>query len=163
MIVNNRMRRELGGAISALRLVSPDRSVRLAAAQDLAADADPLALPAIRTALATERDPEIRASLTLTRAGIKLASGDRDGRLGAVRASPTATKRRRAYCCRASSRKRTAASSSRIAAVRAEAEQSLRAVDARLARGEFTERIFSGVSLGRSCCSRPSGWRSPSV
>ena len=51
------MRRELTTAIAALKLSSPDRAVRLAAAKDLQNNSEEDALPAIDAALAKESDP----------------------------------------------------------------------------------------------------------
>jgi urea transport system permease protein len=148
VMLNNRLRRELDGAINALRLGSPDRDVRGAAAKALAGDADEIALPAIRAALARERDPQIRASLTLTAASIELASGDRDVRLAAVRVLADSDQ----PATRTLLQGLLARSGERYAepdeALRSEAAKSLRAVESRLARGELVARVFSGVSLG---------------
>ena len=46
--VNNRLRRELAAALAALKLVSPQRDVRLAAAKELAGGADPAMLPLVQ-------------------------------------------------------------------------------------------------------------------
>jgi urea transport system permease protein len=148
VILNNRLRRELDGAINALRLASPDRAVRIAAAKALAGDADAMALPAIKAALARERDPDIKASLTLTGASIQLASSDRDTRLAAIKAlsdSDMATTRSLLQALLARSGERFVEPDE---ALRAEAERSLRVVEARLARGDLVGRVFSGVSLG---------------
>ena len=148
IVVNNRLRRALGSAVSALQLASSDRAVRLAAAKALATDADDRALPAITAALAREHDAEIRASLTLTGAMIQLASDDRDTRLAAVRAladSDQATTRTLLNGVLAKQDGRFIEADD---AVRAEAAKSLRIVESRLARGDFVARVFSGVSLG---------------
>ena len=148
VIVNNRLRRELDSAINALRLGSPDRAVRMAAAKDLAGDADAMALPAIQAALVRETDPDIRASLTLTRASIQLASGDRDTRMAAVRAladSDQATTRTLLQGVLARDGDRYVEPDE---ALRSEAAKSLRVVESRLARGELVARVFSGISLG---------------
>ena len=148
VVVNNRLRRALDGAIGALRLASPDAAVRGAAAKALAADTDPLALPAIDAALARETDPAIKATLALTRATIQLGSDDRTQRLAAVRVlaeSDQATTRTLLQGVLARNGDRYTEPDE---AVRAEAEMSLRAVESRLARGDLVARVFSGLSLG---------------
>jgi urea transport system permease protein len=148
VIVNNRVRRALDGAINALRLASPDREVRSTAAKALSADGGALALPAITAALGRETDAEIKASLTLTSAAIRLASDDRETRLAAVRtlaASDQATTRTLLQGLLARNGERYVESD---AALRAEAEKSLRIVESRLARGDLAARVFSGLSLG---------------
>ena len=60
VVVNNRLRGALQGALAALKLTSPDRSVRLAAAKELVGGADEAALPLVVKALEKEtrsRDP----------------------------------------------------------------------------------------------------------
>jgi len=148
IIVNKRLRRELDGAISALRLASPDRSVRSSAAKALATDADPIALHAINAALARERDPEIVGSLTLTRASMQLASTDRDTRLAAIRALAESDQAATRTLLAALLESKGNAFAEPDEALRAEAAKSLRVVGSRLARGELMGRVFSGISLG---------------
>ena len=64
--LNNRLRRELGGALAALKLISPDRAARLAAAKELAGGADEAMLPLIKKALARETDAGVKQLLELT-------------------------------------------------------------------------------------------------
>ncbi|HSD00076.1 MAG TPA: urea ABC transporter permease subunit UrtB [Casimicrobiaceae bacterium] len=148
VMVNNRLRRTLDGAIGALRLASPERGVRMAAAKALAADPDAVALPAINAALARERDPEVLSSLTLTRAAIQLASADRETRLAAIRALADSDQ----VATRTLLEGLLARNGDRFAepdeALRAEALKSLRIVESRLARGDAVARVFSGLSLG---------------
>src|SRR5262245_5993807 len=63
--VNNRLRREIEGALSALKLLSPERAQRLEAAKQLAAGAGENLLPLVKKALAQEQDPEIKPTLEL--------------------------------------------------------------------------------------------------
>ncbi len=148
VIVNNRLRRMLATAIATLKLGAPDRGVRLAAAKELQNSADEEALPAIGAAIAKESDPEIRGLLALTQASIQLASPDRATRLAAIKAlgaSDTgATKTLLTGILEKSGGKFVEADDE----VRAEAQRSLTAVEARLATGDIAARIFSGVSLG---------------
>ena len=91
IVVNNRVRRELGTAIATLKLISPDRSTRLTAARELQNGADEATLPAISKALTLETDPEIKELLVLTQASIQLSSRDRATRIAAIRALAAAT------------------------------------------------------------------------
>ncbi|MEG1053854.1 MAG: urea ABC transporter permease subunit UrtB, partial [Janthinobacterium sp.] len=50
VMVNNRLRAAVAGALSGLQLLAPERGVRLAAAQALQKAVDPVQLPLIRTA-----------------------------------------------------------------------------------------------------------------
>src|SRR5207244_3347444 len=70
IVINNRVRREIGAAIAALKLSSPDRAVRLAGARDLQGGADEDMLPAISRALSKESDAEVKGLLLLTQASI---------------------------------------------------------------------------------------------
>ena len=148
VIVNNRLRRALDRAINALTLASPDRVTRLAAAKNLATDANESVMPAINAALAKESDAEIRASLTLTGASIRLASSDPATRLAAVRALADSDQAVTRTLLGAAVAKKGGVFVEPDAEVRGEAAKSLRAVESRLARGDFAERVFTGVSLG---------------
>ena len=148
MAINNRVRRELDSAINALRLSSPDADTRLAAAKELAADADEVALPAITTALAKETNPAIKASLMLTSAAIHLASGDKDKRLAAVRTLADSDQQATRTLLESLLARKGDQFVEPDEALRAEASNSLRAVESRLARGDLVARVFSGISLG---------------
>src|SRR5205085_8123638 len=75
IIVNNRLRGTIEGALGALTLFSPDRGARLAAAQDALRhpSADTVAL--LDKAIATEQDPEIRAAMQRSLFGAQLVAG----------------------------------------------------------------------------------------
>jgi urea transport system permease protein len=81
---DNTVRRALLPALAALRLSSPDRDVRLAAAEELAKRPSDDVAPLLRGALAKEKDPKIRSSLSLAVAQLDLASDDRTRRLNAL-------------------------------------------------------------------------------
>lgn len=84
IIVNNRMRRELGAALAALRLFSPDRAERLAAIEQLKTQADESRLPLLERAAQTETDEGILAELALLKASALISSPDRSKRLAAA-------------------------------------------------------------------------------
>jgi urea transport system permease protein len=60
--------------MSQLTLLSPDRSARLAAAQGLLKDADPANLDLLNSALAQEKDAEVKATMEAARAVMMLKS-----------------------------------------------------------------------------------------
>src|SRR5437762_375633 len=148
VVVNNRLRRELGMAIAALRLPSGDRASRLAAAKELQGGADESTLPAISTALTKESDPEIKGILALTQASVHLSSNDRATRLAAVRALAQSDSASVKTLLVALLERKGGDYVERDAEVRAEAERSLRNVEQRLSTGEMAARVFSGISLG---------------
>src|SRR4051812_45144899 len=83
--VNNRLRRELGTALAALKLISDKQETRLAAAKELLGGAEPAMLPLVRKALAKESDPDIKAMLEQISAALELKAEDRGVRLAAVK------------------------------------------------------------------------------
>ncbi len=70
--LNNGLRGAIGAALSQLTLLSPERSARLAASQDLLKDANPDNLDLLNSALAKEQDAEIKATMEAARAVILL-------------------------------------------------------------------------------------------
>src|SRR5918992_2283288 len=137
VIANNRLRNAVASALGALKLNSNDAAERLAAARALA-DAGPAMLPLVQKALDKETDPEIRAVLQMTAAAAQVREGDKDSRIAAIRLL-------------AASGNRTLlveAASDPDEDIRREAQKSLRAIDGRLALGEWLGLAFAGVSLG---------------
>ncbi len=148
LVVNNRLRRELGTGIAALKLATPDRAVRLAAAKELQGSADEDTLPLISTAIGKESDPEIKDLLTLTQASIQLSSKDPATRLAAVKALAGSDAGNTKTLLLGLLERRNGQYVEPDGELRAAAELSLRAVESRLAKGELAARIFSGISLG---------------
>jgi urea transport system permease protein len=148
LVVNNRMRRELGTALAALKLAAPDRATRLAAARELQGSAEEDALPAISTAIAREADPEIKGLLVLTQASIQLSSPDKATRLAAVKALTESDSGSTKTLLLGLLERKNGQYVEPDEELRAEAERSLRAVESRLAKGEMVARVFSGISLG---------------
>jgi len=64
--VNNRLRGAVDDALSGMKLLAPDRAVRLAAVLDLEKNARAAQAPLIVKAFAQETDPEIKACLLYT-------------------------------------------------------------------------------------------------
>ncbi len=149
VMVNNRLRREVAGALGALRLVLPDRDARMAAAKALLEGADPAALPLVKRALGKETDPDVRAVLENIAASLEIASEDKATRIAAIRKlADSAAPNIRLLLGGVVERKADGTFAEPDEDVRFEAERSLRAIDARLAWGERLGLAFSGISLG---------------
>ena len=149
VIANNRVRAAIATAVAALRLVSPDRATRLAAARELAGAADPAVLSLVRKALEKEADPVIQPLLEQIAASIELQSGAKETRLVAIRTlAQSDNPATRAMLLTLTARNKDGSFVEPDADLRLEAERSLRAVEDRLAWGEWLGLAFAGVSLG---------------
>ena len=148
VVVNNRLRRELGSALAAFKLTSQNREIRLGAAKSLQNDADEEMLPLISKALDKEADPQIKAMLTLLQATVQLKSSDAATRLAAVKALGSSenpnTKSLLAELLKRDGDKFVEPD----AQIRAEAQYSLKALESRLSTGDRVGQIFTGISLG---------------
>jgi len=148
VVLNNRVRRELGLSIAALKLASPDGSTRLDAAKALQSGADEEMLPVIQRALGKEPDAQIAALLKLTEATIQLGSRDKAVRVAAIRALADSRDANTKTLLLPLLEKKGNEFAEPDSDLRAEAELSLRAIESRLATGEMVGRVFSGISLG---------------
>ena len=146
--INNRVRREIDAAIAGLRLFAPERAWRLAAARELARDADAETLVLIDRASAQEADPAVLAQLALARARATLASSDTAVRLAAVQALGKSSDPNTRVLLAPLLAKAGDAFAEPDSTVRAAAALSLRDVEDRLAWSENAARVFSGLSLG---------------
>ena len=146
---NNRLRRELATALAALKLVSPDRAVRIAAARELAGGAEDAMLPLLKKALAKETDPQIKPMLETIQATLELKSSDRATRVGAVRILGLSNNANAKTLLLSVLEKNKDGSGAELdEETYIEAQKSLRAVEGRLAWGERLGVLFSGISLG---------------
>jgi len=91
IIVNNRLRGAIEGALGALSLFSTDPAVRLAAARDAMKHPSAPEAALLEKAIAVEQDPEIRAAMRQSLAAARLASGSKEQRLAAIRVLGTTT------------------------------------------------------------------------
>jgi urea transport system permease protein len=142
-VVNpNRVRRELEGALAALKLFSPDRAERAKAVTELKEQASEGNLVLIEKAEKTETDADIKAQLALLKAAVLIASPDKAKRLAAAQlladSDQPGTK---------------SLLIERIAAetdgeVKAALNKTLSTVAGRLAWGERFGVLFTGISLG---------------
>jgi urea transport system permease protein len=141
VVVNNRLRGAIGGALAALRLLSPERDLRLAAAKELATGADASMLPLVKKALQKETNADIRPLLELVAASMQMKGGDKAERLAAIHMLGESTSPNSKTLLAEAARDEDAD-------IRIEAQKSLRAVQGRLAWGERLGLLFAGVSLG---------------
>jgi urea transport system permease protein len=137
VVANNRLRGAVASALAGFKLTSPERAERLAAAKALGG-ADAAILPLIRKSLEKETDPEVRALLDMIAASMELKDGSKDSRLSAIR--KLASSNNKALLLEAAN--------DPDEDIRLEAQKSLRAVEGRLAAGEWIGLAFAGVSLG---------------
>jgi urea transport system permease protein len=149
VVLNNRVRGVLDAAVSALRLVSSERGVRLKAARELADDPRAAALPVVNKALARESDPEVKGVLAIVAASIELRAGAKGERLGAIRTlAGSGNPKTETLLLPLVAKKADGSWAEPDAEIRAAAQESLASVRARLAWGERLGLLFAGASLG---------------
>jgi urea transport system permease protein len=149
VVVNNRLRAAVAGALSGMALLSPDTEKRRAAAQALQGSADPAQLPLLRKAAQVETDPAIKALLQTLIAVADLHSPDAALRKAAVTGlagSGNAALRPQLQAMLDKNAEGSYAEPD--GELRAAAAATLRAIDSRVARAELVGNLFYGVSLG---------------
>ncbi len=149
IVVNNRIRGALDGAIAALKLVAPQREERLAAARAVAADAGEEMLPLIERALRKETDPEVKSLLAQAVAAIGLKSPEAERRRLAVQVLAQSENPRIKQLLSALLEKTPDGGFIEPdAAVREEAQKAIRALDSRALVPQLIGTMFYGLSLG---------------
>jgi urea transport system permease protein len=149
IVINNRIRGEIAAAIAALKLGSPDSSVRLAAAKELQGTDNEDALLIIQRALAREQDAEVKQALQLAAASLALKSQDAEQRIAAARAlAASSDPQVRQLLATMVTRERDGSYAEPDARVRSAAQISLDEINRRLRSTEMGLALFSGLSLG---------------
>jgi urea transport system permease protein len=141
VVANNRLRKEIEGALAALKLLSPERAVRMEAAKKLAAGADESLLPLVRKAQEKEADADIKSVLELIAASLEMKGGSKESRIAAIRRLGASS----------SPNSRTLLAEAATDAdedIKLEAQKALREVQGKLAWGERAGLLFAGISLG---------------
>jgi urea transport system permease protein len=142
VVSNNRMRSELDTALAALRLFNKQDSVRATAIASLLKDPDPVRLPLLERALASEQLPRLRAQLELARAATLLNSAEKSQRLAAAKAlGESKSPNTQSFLM---DRLKVEVE----ADVKTQIESSLKQVRASLGFGEKLSVMFTGLSLG---------------
>ena len=149
VVINNRLRGALDGAIAALRLGAPDRAERLAAAKAVAAYPSDQMLPLIKRAFEKESDPDTKALLGQARAVIEIKSPDAAVRRQAVqllaRSSDPQTKQLLTTLVQKNPDGGFAEPDD---GVRADAQKAISAIEERFILPQILGMLFSGLSLG---------------
>ncbi len=146
--INNRIRNALNGALAALRLFADERGLRLEAARELAANAEPEQAGIIKSALDKEKDAEVSALLSLAYGLATIVSDDAALRRAAVDRLAESSDRSMRAKLAAMLVETEGNFAEPDATVRAAARAALGRIDQRLAVAETAGRIFSGLSLG---------------
>jgi len=149
VVANNRLRREIEGALAAMQLLSTDRNTRFEAAKSLGAKAEESLLPIVKKALAQETDAQIRTMLEMTAASLEVRSGTREARIAAIRTLGVSNSAGvKTLLVAVLEKGKDGKYLEPDEDIRIEAEKSLRAVEGRLAWGERLGLAFAGISLG---------------
>ncbi|MSP37411.1 MAG: urea ABC transporter permease subunit UrtB [Deltaproteobacteria bacterium] len=149
IVVNNRVRGVLDAALAALKLISPARDERLAAAKIVAADPEPAMLPLIKAALAKESDGEVKTLLALARALIEIKSSDVVARREAAKLLGESKNSQAKQILIALLQKNPYGSFAETDnGVRAEAQKAIQALDQSFILPQLLGALFSGLSLG---------------
>ena len=149
IVVNNRVRGVLDGAIAVLKLVSPQREERLAAAKIVANDPDGAMLPLIKAALAKEGDGDVKALLAQAGALIEIKSSDVAARRAAAKLLGESSNSQAKQILAALLQKNVDGSFAETdAGVRAEAGKALKAIEQSFIIPQLLGALFSGLSLG---------------
>ncbi|HEX8603790.1 MAG TPA: urea ABC transporter permease subunit UrtB, partial [Pseudoduganella sp.] len=150
VVVNNRLRGAVDGALSGMALLSPDVATRRAAAQALLqSGVTPEQLPLVARALAVEKDPDIKATLQSAKAVANLGSTDAAVRKAAVIAlADTGTASLRPQLQAMLEKNADGSHAEPDGELRLAVANTLNAIDSRASRAEIVGNLFYGLSLG---------------
>jgi urea transport system permease protein len=146
--VNNRVRKKVAGILAALNVLSPDRETRLKAAQDLSVNANYENLVILEKAMEKEQDTEIRKILLTARSKAALGAQDASIRKQAVeilRNDATSTTQQLLSGLLVKNGENWIEPDEEV---RRTAEESLHAIENKLALSKRLGQIFTGFSLG---------------
>ena len=149
VVANNRLRREIAGALAGLRLVSPKRETRLAAVKELSGGADLALLPLVKKALAKETDRAIKPMLEEIAAAMELRSGSKESRIAAIRTvGGSHNPNSKMLLLGLLEKRKDGSFAEPDEDLRREAQTALKAVEERLAWGDRAGVLFTSISLG---------------
>lgn len=149
IVINNRIRGELDAALATLRLASPEREARLAAAKELQGSDNEGVAPILERATAREQDAEIKAILQLAGAALALKSGNPEQRFAAAKALAASTDPQvRQILATLVTKQKDGSYPETDARVRAAAQAALDDINRRLRTTEIGLALFTGASLG---------------
>jgi urea transport system permease protein len=149
VVVNNRVRGVIDSAVAALRLVAPERSLRLAAARELATGAGEEMLPLISRALERETDADVKSMLEQARAAIQLNSTDTATRRAAIKTLALSNSPQTKQLLSALLRKNSDGTFVEPdAGIRQEAENAIAMIEQHFIIPRLLGTLFYGLSLG---------------
>ena len=156
--VNNRLRRQIDGALGALTLMSADRGVRIRAARAVFDRANVEQLESVRTALEAEQDTEIANILAQAEAAMVLKSEEPlEAKLAAVDVLKARGDRA------AMAQLRAVAADDTMPELQESTLAAVAAIERRYEMLSMAQNVYYGLSLGSSSCSPRSGLPSPSA
>ncbi len=147
--VNNKLRKQLRGAIARLSLASADANVRLAAVNEIITTISPESVELLRSAVEHEDDEDVLEAMRVGLALIDIDHSEKETRLTAIQSLGESLN--------PAARNRLAALLERNAddtfvepepQIRAAAETVLKRINSKLAFYGFLETVFFGLSLG---------------
>ncbi len=149
IMINNRLRGALQGAMAGLRLLSEDRRIRLASALELQRSMAPEQLPLVQKALEQETDTQIRSILSLVAATAQLQSEDAALRLEAAKNLAASSNASLVPLLEDMLKKEAGGSFAESdPQVRAALAGTVKTIKNRLSRTEMLGNLFFGLSLG---------------
>jgi urea transport system permease protein len=149
IVINNRLRGALDSAVAGLRLVSPERDVRLAAAKELATDTNEDFLPLIGRALERETDPEVKVLLLQARAVIDIKSADAAVRRQAAQLlGESGNPQTKPLLLAVLEKNPDGSFAEPDESVRVAATRAIAAIEARFVLPQIAGTLFYGLSLG---------------
>lgn len=146
-VLNNRARRALSTALARLRLLSPDRSVRYDAAEEIAKDPPSGMEPVLEQVSRAEQDAEIRALVLQGLAKLNLVSSDAKKRLNAVKVLGADVRMRSTFEA-LTLKGGGGVFNESDASVRAAAKEALSRIETKLFFTNLVGNLFYGLSLG---------------
>jgi urea transport system permease protein len=143
IIVNNRLRGRIEAALGGLTLFSADRDTRLGAARDALKHPSAEVAGRLKTAIANEKDGEVRAAMQKSLYAAQLAAGSKDEQLAAIDALASDTDPRvKSLLDEFASRPNLDPDLRKVA------EAAIASVDRRLQLVGIVANLFQGLSLG---------------
>ncbi len=149
IVVNNRLRGAVEGALSGLKLFAPEPALRLAAALELQKTLEPVQVPLVQKALEKESDATIKTILQLLIASANLQAPEPALRQAAVRAlADSSDAKLLPQLQRMLEKNPDGGNVEPDEAVRIAVVATLGEIRGRVRRTEFIGNLFYGISLG---------------
>ncbi len=149
IMINNRLRRAIAGALAISQLFSDDAQVRLSAAKRMQQSTDTSSIGLIAQARSRETNAEVQSALDVAQASLELKSPDPATRLRAVeRLGHTQRGEFRPTLASLLAQNNEGIYAEPDEEVRTAAVAALRSIDRHLSKIEWAGNLFYGISLG---------------